>query len=316
MPDLSSFPDAMSDALSLVRMHGEVVCAVENGAPWSLSFHKPVSYFHIVDHGALWLIQDGAVPVRLIDGDLVILPLGGGHVLTTDPALPATPIETAIPGLGDHRGGVMRFGGPGESASLMCGQFGFDGVLASRLLQVLPPIVHIRPDPGHPLEWIRLTRHFLADEAYHPKPGSAIMIARLIELLFIQAIREWGVNSPGSLGWLGGLNDPQIGRALAAIHNDPAHTWTVEKLALIAGFSRSVFAARFTHVVGQTPLKYVTAWRLNLAADHLRSGSMKIGEIAAVVGYGSEAALSRAFKAQFGISPAAFRRATEIPGNA
>ena len=134
------------------------------------------------------------------------------------------------------------------------------------------------------------------------------MLARLLDLLFVQALREWGAKSPNNLGWLSGLNDARIGKALSAIHEEPSRPWTVERLAKVAGSSRSAFAARFTEVVGQTPLKYLATWRLHLAAEHLRVGTVRIGEITALVGYGSEAALTRAFKAQFNTTPAAFRR--------
>src|SRR5262249_43528955 len=119
----------------------------------------------------------------------------------------------------------------------------------------------------------------------------------------------WGSRIPGKLGWLSGLVDMQVGKALSAIHDDPAHEWTVESLAAIAGLSRSAFAARFLETVGQPPLQYLTRWRLNVAADQLRVGAARISQIAPQVGYGSEAALTREFKAQFGTTPAAFRRA-------
>ena len=161
---------------------------------------------------------------------------------------------------------------------------------------------------GHPLEWLRLTTQFLADEARNPKPATAITIWRLIEILFIQAVREWGGKSNNSLGWLSGLKDPAIGRALTAIHNDPARKWTLADLAERASLSRSAFAVRFAEVAGQTPLRYLTLWRLGLAADQLRSGTAAIAEIAENVGYASESALTRAFKAQYGTTPATFRR--------
>ena len=134
------------------------------------------------------------------------------------------------------------------------------------------------------------------------------MASCLIDVLFIQAIREWRARERGGSGWAAGLADPRVGRALSAIHSQPAAAWTVGQLAEVAGLSRSAFAARFAGVVGCPPLKYVAAWRLDLAAHHLRAGKDKIGAIAARVGYGSEAALCRAFKAQFGVTPAAFRR--------
>jgi AraC-like DNA-binding protein len=290
-------------------MRGEFVCATEAYAPWSLGFRQTGSHFHVVERGTAWLMLDGdEKPTRISAGDLIILPLGGGHVLCSDPAIPSLSIEQAIADNPTPGSSIFRTGGDGEDTHLVCGRFYFAGVLAPRLLALLPKLIRIEPTPGRPLEWLRLTSHFLIDETRNPRPGSAIMIARLLDLLFIQAIREWGASGPGERGWLGGLTDPQIGRALSALHEEPARDWTVEALAEIAALSRSAFAARFTAVVGQTPLRYLASWRLDLAADHLRVGVARVGEIARSVGYGSEAALTRAFKAQFGTTPAAFSR--------
>jgi AraC-like DNA-binding protein len=313
MPRISGLPDAMSDVLSLVRMRGEFVCANEFSAPWSLSFRKPLSHFHIVERGSAWITVDGAKPTRIETGDLAILPLGAGHVLGSDPKIKPIPIDTAIEKHAVREGAVFKIGGGGEQTHVVCGQFSFAGVLAPKLLTVLPPLMHIRPHPGRPLEWLRLTAHFMIEETRHHKPGAAIMVSRLLDLLFIQTIREWGAKSPRNVGWMSVLSDPQIGKALSAIHESPTRNWTVEVLADIAGLSRSAFASRFVHEVGQTPLKYLATWRLDLAADHLRAGTAKVSEIAALVGYGSEAALNRAFKAQFNVTPAAFRRTGQIP---
>lgn len=303
----------MSDALSLVRMRGEFVNASAYSAPWSLSFKSRVSRFHIVERGAAWIVVEGAEPVRMEAGDLAVLPLGAGHVFTSDPRLEPVPISAAIATMATKIDGVTHLGGGGDVTEVVCGQFSFEGILAPKLLAVLPPLILIRPEPGKPLEWLRLTTHFLIEETRRPQPGSAVMIERLLDLMFIQAIREWGAKGANHLGWLSGLRDPLIDRALAAIHENPAGDWTVEALAEIAGLSRSAFAARFGDLVGQTPLRYVSAWRLNLAADYLRTGPMKVAEIAARVGYGSEAALNRAFKAQFEVTPAEFRRRSQRP---
>lgn len=305
----SRVSDVMSDVLSLIRMRSEIICPSEMYSPWSLAFQNPTSHFHIVVRGIVWLSMAGRDPIRLGPGDLAILPLGVGHVLSSDPTLEPVPLEKALANADSSNGTIFRIEGAGDLAEIVCGRFTFAGVLAKKLLSVLPPLIHIEGFEGRPLEWLRLTSHFLVDEAQNPRPGSAVMIERLLDLLFIQAIRVWGARSPGNLGWLSGLRDPAIGRALSAIHDDPGRSWTVEALAELAGLSRSAFAARFTDVVGQTPLKYVATWRLDLAADQLRAGTSQISEIAANVGYGSEAALTRAFKVQFGTTPAAFRRA-------
>lgn len=306
-PD-GKMPDVMSDVLSLIRMRSEVVCVSRLSSPWSLGFQSPASHFHIVERGTVWIALANSSPIRLVAGDLAILPLGTGHVLSSDPALPPIPLEQALADAETREGTMFRLGGGGDLSEIVCGKFTFAGVLATKLLSILPPLIHIEGLEGRPLEWLRLTSHFLVDEARNPRPGSAIMTARLLDLLFIQAIRAWGAKSPGNLGWLSGLRDTVVGKALSAIHEEPGRSWTVEGLADLAGLSRSAFATRFTNVVGQTPLKYVAAWRLDLAADQLRAGTSKIAEIAANVGYGSEAALTRAFKVQFGTTPAAFRR--------
>jgi len=308
MPSISGLSDAMSDVLSLVRMEGEFVSASEYSAPWSLSFKRQASRFHIVERGVAWIVVEGGEPVRLESGDLAVLPLGAGHIFTSDPALVSVPIDVAIATMATKADGVTRLGGGGGLTEVVCGQFSFAGILAPKLLEVLPPLILIRPERGKPLEWLRLTTHFLVEETRNPRPGSALMIERLLDLLFIQAIREWGAKGPTGLGWMSGLRDPQVGKALSAIHENPVRTWIVEDLAGVAGLSRSAFAARFTDLVGQTPLKYVATWRLNLAADFLRASSLRVGEIAGRVGYGSEAALNRAFKSQFGTTPAEFRK--------
>ncbi len=308
MTSISGMPDAMSDVLSLVRMRAEVICANEYSAPWAFRFTKPIAHFHIVERGSAWITVDGAAPTRIETGDLAILPLGAGHVLSGALDAKSVPIDQAIARSAVRKGPVFQLGGGGEETHVVCGQFSFAGVLAPKLLTVLPPLMHIAAQPGRPLEWLRLTTHFLVEETRHPRPGSAILVTRLLDLMFIQAVREWGTRNPHNLGWLSELSDPLVGRALSAIHSDPTHEWTVEQLAAIAGLSRSAFAARFADVVGKTPLKYIALWRLDLAADHLRAGTLKVNEIAAAVGYGSEAALNRAFKAQFGVTPGAFRR--------
>jgi AraC-like DNA-binding protein len=309
MPVISGIPDAMSDVLALVRMRGEAVCANEFSAPWSFRFSKPLAHFHIVERGAAMIIVGDRSPTRIETGDLVILPLGNGHTLCNDSKLKPQPIEHAVTGKGVRKGSVYRLGGGGEETHIVCGQFSFGGVLAPKLLQVLPQLLYIPAKQGRPLEWLRLTSHFLVEETRHPKPGSANMVARLLDLLFTQAVREWGAKSRKNLGWLSGVRDQQIDRALSALHSNPAHRWTVESLAAIAGMSRSAFAARFASIVGQTPLKYLAIWRLDLAADHLRAGALTIRQIAEATGYGSEAALTRAFKSQFNTTPARFRKA-------
>lgn len=307
MPHITNLPDAMSDVLNLVRMRGDMICNTVFGAPWSLRFTRECGHFHIVESGTVLLVTDDGETVRLNAGDVAIFPLACGHVLCSDAALVPTAVDEAIFGQPTAGSPYATLGGDGEKTTMVCGQFGFDGVLAPRLIGQLPRLLRIEADHGRAADWLALTARFLVAEARHPSPGSAIMIARLLDLLFIQAVRAWGTQSGGELGWLGGLGHPRIGAALSAMHADPARDWTVADLAQIAGMSRSAFADRFVEVVGQTPLRYLAAWRLERAADALKRGEARIAAIAAQVGYASETAFNRAFKAYFGVTPAAYR---------
>lgn len=254
---IADVPDAMSDVLSLVRMRCEFICANEYSAPWCFAFRKNVAHFHIVERGTAFLILNRDTPARLGTGDIAILPLSTGHTLASAPGLKPVPIEQAVARGSKREGNVYRIGGGGAETHVVCGQFSFAGVLAPRLLKVLPPLIHITAPQGGPFEWLKLTSHFLIDEARRARPGFVIMVSRLLDLLFVQAVREWGAKSPNNLGWLSGLRDPSVGRALSAIHDEPGRCWTVERLAALAGLSRSAFAARFAEVVGTTPLKYL-----------------------------------------------------------
>lgn len=309
MPSIANLPDAMSDVLDLARMHGDMVCNTLFRAPWSLQFSRPCGHFHIVERGEALLVCDNGERFAMRAGDVAIIPLGLGHVLCSDPALAPQAIEAAIFAPDPAGGPIMRLGGDGAETAMVCGQFSFRGVLAPRLIGQLPRLLRIEAEADQPADWLALTARFLVAEARNPTPGSAIMIARLLELMFIQAMRAWGSQASGGLGWLGGLGHPGIGRSLAAMHDAPARDWTVTDLAQIAGMSRSAFASRFDAVVGTTPQRYLAAWRLDLAAEALRTRRDRVATIAGEVGYASQTAFNRAFKAHFGMTPAAFRAA-------
>jgi len=315
LPTINDMPDAVSDVLALFRMRGEFVCESEGVGPWSIQFHRPGAHMHIVQDGFAWLKIDGEeTPVKVSPGQLVLLPHGGAHVLSSDPVLRPITIEDAIAEDVTRENLLFHIGGPGVETRLICARLYFSGVLASRLASVLPKLIHIQPLATRRSEWLTVTSNLLANETRDSRPGAAIMIARLLDLLFIQAVREWGATGPGERGWLSGLCDAQIGRALSAMHEDPAKNWTVEDLAEISKLSRSAFAARFTALVGEPPLRYLAVWRLDLAADQLRAGTKRIADIARAAGYGSEAALARAFKIRFGETPSAFRRGASRRG--
>src|SRR5207253_4752553 len=212
----------------------------------------------------------------------------------------------------------VRHGGGGAETALICGSFRFEGSRTHPLLSVLPPLIHIQGDGGassRTTEWLSTTLRFLAAEARHPRPGAETLISRLTDVVFVQALRAWIESQPeGVGGWLGALRDRQIAAALGQIHRQPERDWSVARLASTVGMSRSSFAARFTALVGEAPLAYLTRWRMHLAGELLRGRDLSVSEIAGRVGYESEAAFSKAFKREAGISPGAYRPPEPLGG--
>jgi len=202
----------------------------------------------------------------------------------------------------------MELAGPGAASELLCCRFDLDGGPSQALLRALPPMIHVRGGATSNSQAAAAVQ-LLMGEIRSLRPGSSVVVSRLIDVLFVQALRAWASTHNRDLSWLAGVGDPRIGRVLAALHAQPARRWTATDCAALAGLSRSAFAERFTRIVGQTPLAYLQRWRLSLAADLLRSGMPTASEVARRVGYASDAAFSRVFSAHFGATPAAFRRA-------
>ncbi len=298
--------DPMSDALDLVRLRADFVCLSELREPWGVAFPCGPSHLHIIQSGAVTVRLAGdAATVRADAGDILLFPCGAGHALTDQRGSPAVPLERIADAAYDPTTIRFRHGGDGAETRLLCCRFNFHGPYADRLLAALPPIIHVCGTP----DWLDTSVRFLVMEAQNLRPGSALMISRLVDLLFVQSLRVWADRRDHDLGWLGGISDARVGRALTAIHAAPTRRWTAHDLAGVAGLSRSAFADRFTRIVGETPIAYLSRWRLNLAADLLAGRPISIGDVARRVGYASDAAFNRAFKAQFGSSPAQFRRA-------
>jgi AraC-like DNA-binding protein len=202
---------------------------------------------------------------------------------------------------------VLKHGGGGPETDLICGAFDFRRPYGTTLLGSLPEWLHIRA--SETAEWVESTIRLLSAETRRADEGTGAVIARLTEILFVQAVRAWLRGRPdAATGWLGALREPAIGRALQLIHQMPERAWTVASLAAEVGMSRSPFASRFTALVGTSPLAYLARWRMHVAADLLEGSTMSMSEIAERVGYASEAAFGRGFKKEFGVSPGAFRR--------
>ncbi len=299
--------DVLSEVLTLIRLRGELVYTAWLGAPWGLRFQPGPAHFHFVERGGAWVTPAGEEPTWIEAGDLVLLPLGKGHVIADAKGTPIEDIDVVASEHFDRDKLVLRHGGDGATSQVVGGFFSFEGSPLPAVMAALPPLIHIpRGDAGAP-PWLAAISHFLVDEAQQPDPGSSLMISRLIDLLVIRTLRSWAASQVTRMGWLGGLGEERIGRVLSAMHADPFQRWTVQSLAEIARMSRSIFAERFTAAVGEPPLRYLSRWRLTIAADLLRSGGLKVTEAAHRSGYASDAAFSRAFKAHFGYAPSEAR---------
>jgi len=303
--------DPLGEALHFLRMAGAFYCRSELTAPWGLAL-PPMQgclWFHVVTAGRCWLEVDAAAPRRLQPGDLALVPHGEGHRLLSEPGARAPIIYELDSEAVSDRYEILRHGGGGEATSLICGAVTFDHPAAHNLVRLLPTIMHVEALGSPDADRMQSTLRLMAGEARELRPGGETVITRLSDILVIQAIRSWIENDPtAQTGWLGALQDAQIGRAISLIHRDPARAWTVASLADESAMSRSAFAARFSELVDEPAMRYVTRWRMHVALSWLRHDGASVGELANRLGYRSEAAFSRAFKRVIGVSPGAIRR--------
>jgi AraC-like DNA-binding protein len=300
--------DVLSQVLTLIRLRGELVYSARLRTPWSIAFPKGAAHLYFVKEGEMWVRTPGAEPMHVRQGEVLLLPHGTGHVICDDPASPPVEIGSLIDQHFDREQSVLAYGGDGVAAQLVGGLFHFEGGSLAAIMAALPLVVHIPNIDGKTPDWLHALTHFLVKESHEVEPGSSLMISRLIDLLVIRTLRTWAASQTHPGGWLGGLGDERIGRALNAIHAEPYHPWTVEGLATLSAMSRSIFAERFTARVGEPPLQYVKRLKLTLAADMLASGDVRVTQAAERTGYASDAAFSRAFKAQFGYAPSEARQ--------
>jgi len=302
--------DPLGEALHILRMNGAFYARSELTAPWGLTMPAMPGnlWFHVATTGSYQLeVGDGEVRT-LAAGDLALVPHGEGHVLRSEPGAPAPGILDIDREVISERYEVLHYGGGGASATLICGAVRFDHPAARQLVQSLPPIIHVEAAGA----WMEGTLRLMAAEASELRPGGEAVITRLGDILVIQAIRSWIETDPAArTGWLGALQDRQIGRALTLVHREPARDWTVGSLAGEVAMSRSAFAARFTELVGEPAMAYVARWRMHIALTALRDEGATVGELADRLGYRSEAAFSRAFKRIIGVAPGAARQTSQ-----
>ena len=242
-------------------------------------------------------------------GDLVLFPRNAEHLLGSDLSLPPV---FGLDVVDAPEGGslfTIQHGGDGERTRLVCGYLGSEGIEDNPVLNGLPPVIQLSVGDSGSAEWIRSTFQHAADEVASGRPGSETVLAKLSELLFVEAVRRYLEDIPEEeTGWLAGLKDPYVSRVLALIHADPARPWTVEQFGREVGLSRSALASRFTGLIGVSPVHYLGRWRMQVAAQRLLKTSDSLLSIAEDVGYESEAAFSRAFKKAYGQPPATWRR--------
>ncbi|WP_245721754.1 AraC family transcriptional regulator [Nocardia crassostreae] len=309
--------DPLGEALFPVRMQGVFYSHTDAGAPWGLEIppYPDCLAFHVVAEGCGWLEVDREPSVQLRAGDMALVPHGRGHWLRSAPGAPATGRVDELPQrMFGERYSILHCGGDGPRTVMICGVVSFEQPAVGRLLDVLPPVLY-RPggeDDSHVRDILRL----MAAELRHMRPGGEAVTVRLADVLVIEAIRAWLAEAPAArTGWLGALRDPQLGRAITAIHREPGTPWTVALLAPEAAMSRSAFAARFTELVGEPAMHYVARCRMDSARAQLARGDT-IAAVAASMGYQSEAAFSRAFTRMAGTTPGAIRRAGSRPPQA
>jgi len=319
--------DPLSDVLQSVRLTGAVFYLADCVAPWAaaspalegmaaalLPGAQHVFAFHAVLSGECWAAPAGEPPRHLGAGDFVAFPRGEAHELASAPGLRAAPDPAVFQRLaGEPPPLRVRYGaGAGPGARLVCGFLGCDARPFNPLLGALPRLLHASRDGGG--EWLARFLDLALEELRGERPGSGPVLARLSELLFIEVVRRHvAALPPGQAGWLGGLRDEFVGKALARLHGQPDGGWTLHRLAREVGLSRSALAERFARLVGEPPMRYLLRWRLQRGALRLADGASVL-EAAAEAGYASEAAFSRAFKKAAGAPPAAWAQARRRAG--
>jgi AraC-like DNA-binding protein len=314
--------DVLSEVLRVVKLRGALFFNAELSAPWCLN--EPSSrqiapslrigsghiiLYHFVLEGRAFARTADGRQEDLSAGDVVVIPHGDIHVLGN--GWPEKPVDAIKAFAGNLKEGLklVRFGGGGEVTKLVCGYMVCDPRLSEIFLACLPTMIKVRVTDELSGQWLKNSIRFSVGEDCVMDAGSDLVIAKLSEVLFVETLRRYINGLPEEdIGWLAGARDPVIGRALAFLHAEPDHNWTIASLARRVGMSRTRLAERFQHFLGDSPMAYLAKWRLKLGAEMLESSSESIAEIAAAVGYGSEATFNRAFKREYELPPAQYRR--------
>jgi AraC-like DNA-binding protein len=314
--------DALSDVLRVAHLTGGAFLHADFFAPWCMSARVspehcspalgPASHlilYHYVVEGDFRIRVEGGEDVVIGAGEVVLLPRNDLHLMGSDLSLPPVAGSDIIHPPKDGGLASIHHGGSGKRTRMICGFLGCASADGNPVLSTLPPLLKLNAEQGGPAEWIRSTFQYAAEEISAGRPGSETVLAKLSELLFVEAVRRYAEALPdGQTGWLAGLREPYVARALALLHGDIARGWTVDDLGREVGLSRSALAERFIRLIGVPPMHYLANWRMQVAIQKLRDTSASLAQVAETIGYDSEAAFSRAFKKTFGAAPATWRR--------
>ena len=341
--------DVLADTLRVVRLSGAVFMNAKLSSPWSLTSATPaemaqylslssdcIALFHIVVQGGGWFCFPGYAPALVRTGDAILIPHSSPHVMSSELGIAPAPMRSVLQPLPPEGMVTLSGGGTGETTQFVCGYLHCDQRF-NPLIGALPELIVIHPGedgqvdgehgghgerdgqwatatvlPVQPGDWLETTMRHTVAEALGESPGNSGMMARLSEILFFEVVRRYMQRLPAAHpGWLAGVRDPIVGQALRLLHAHPDEAWTVEELARAVAVSRSTLAERFTTLIGETPMRYLAAWRMQLAKHLLKQTTLNLAEVAGRVGYDSDVAFNRAFKRHVGQSPAAWRIAAE-----
>ena len=321
--------DALSEVLRVVRLNSAVFFNARFSAPWCFASPEASTVaetlhpgterlviFHLLTEGECRVEVEGWPPSVLRAGEIIVFPHGDAHLMASGTDVPSGP-PADLPALLRRGPRELRFGGGGAATKFICGYLSCDPRLCRPILTALPRVLTVslrgQDEPG----WLERSIRYAVAEAAASRPGGAGVLAKLSEVLFIETLRRYMEQlPPEQTGWLAGVRDRVVGKALAEMHSQPARAWTVEMLAKECNISRSVLAERFTHFVGQSPMHYLARWRMALAAGMLRTSSLSIKRVALDVGYETDAAFSRAFRRELGVPPATWRGANGVQARA
>lgn len=311
----SARPDPVSDALAALSVRSTVFCTSDLRAPWAFRVEgEAFAKFHLVVAGSGWLTVDGQAPMALGPGDLAILPHGHGHVVSDRPGGSATLLDQLLIEHPLDDRARWRFGGDGERTGLICGGFALAEPFEAGLLGMLPSLVVVDAQAVAATAWLEPVLRGLEAESRDGRPGAGAVQARIADVFLTQAIRSWVTAAERSgLTIVGSITDPQLGPAIEAIRRRYSEPWTLDRLAALVDMSRTAFAVRFRNAIGEGAIRHLTRVRLSQAAGHLTTGSRSLKEIATLTGYDSDAALSKAFKREFGEPPGSVRARSRRP---